>query len=80
MRQTITYELCTELRNFQHCVEASTVGLRPGEWPSTLEVAPAFGNGQPLLRANMEHTEEGELFAVNYRQLCGVLVLRIFND
>jgi hypothetical protein len=79
MHQAITYELCTELGDFRHCVEASTIGLRPGEWPQSLDVTKNFGNGMPLSRGEPE-MRDGELMAVNYRQVGGLICLRVFND
>jgi len=64
---------------FSHCVESSDLGLRPGEWPTWLNVDPKFGNGQPLRRTRViEHN--GELGAVVYRQRFGVLEVRVLND
>lgn len=76
---TINFELVTALGDFRHCVEASTLGLRPGEWPASLDVDPKFGNGQPLVRG-LAQWSDGELQAVEYHQALGVLILVVFND
>jgi hypothetical protein len=79
-KQLVSFAMCTEVGNFVQVVEASTLGLRPGEWPATLQCEPAFGNGRPLIRGDMERSSDGELVAVNYRQMFGVIGLRVFND
>lgn len=82
--QAITFDLCTEVGNYTHVLEASTLGLRPGQWPERLEVARTFGNGMPLVRIDAEWRTDSdgdrELVAVNYLQAAGVLRLRVFND
>jgi hypothetical protein len=78
-QQIITHELVTEVGDFVSVVEASTLGLRAGDWPERLSVHPKVGNGQPLVRDNAEFND-GELQAVNYRQQWGVLRVRVFND
>lgn len=78
-RQIITHELVTETGNFRSCVEASTLGLRAGEWPAYLDVAPGFGNGQQLVRKHHQ-IRDGELVAVDYTQIAGCLTVTIFND
>jgi hypothetical protein len=51
--------------------EASTLGLKPGEWPPTLPTS--LGNGQPFV---LTHADRG---AVIYKQQLGVLFLRVRN-
>lgn len=75
----ITYSLVTEVGDWTHVVEASTLGLSPGQWPDQLEVSPDFGNGQSLTRQGFE-SMNGELQSVIYRQALGILRVRVFND
>lgn len=75
----ITYELLTHVETYTHCCEASDLGLPPGHWPDQIEVSPKFGNGNVLLRGNPV-VRNGELALVEYRQIGGVLRVRIFND
>ena len=57
--------------------EASTLGLRPGEWPDRL---PSWiGNGRDLIKFN-DYVDEGDLIYVDYLQANGELTLRIYND
>lgn len=75
----IEFGLLTELGGFRHCVEASTLGLEPGQWPETLPAHRSLGNGQPLRRIAVE-TRDDEILSVDYRQVCGVIRVRVFND
>ncbi len=54
-------------------VEASDIGLAPGEWPDAIEV-PGIGNGQPFLHQLTTST------AVRYRQAFGCIDLLVYND
>lgn len=80
----ITYELVTHVALYTHCCEASDLGLRAGQWPEVIACDPKFGNGCPLVRADAEWRTDSdgdrELLAMNYRQVAGVMRLRVFND
>jgi len=52
--------------------EASTIGLRPGEWPHHLDTA--LGNGQPLIR----QYREGDGYL--YRQRGSDFQVYVIND
>lgn len=80
MIHKLTWALCTDAGDYVQVTEASTLGLRPGEWPPTLECDSKFGNGCRLIRGDTERNADGELVAVNYRQMFGVIGLRVFND
>lgn len=58
-------------------VEASDIGLRPGEWPRTIKTT--LGNGMILI-AQRREVREGDLLWVDYLQGNGCLWLRIYND
>jgi hypothetical protein len=81
MAKLISYDDVTPVTGtaFAHCVEASDLGLRPGEWPETLQVERKFGNGLSLYRHRVI-THGGELGAVVYRQTGGVLEVHVLND
>ena len=63
-----------------YTAEASTLLLKPGEWPSLFETS--LGNGQPLIRYSIQLDDEkgGELMWVTYKQVDSDLLLRVFND
>jgi hypothetical protein len=68
----ITHKMVTWTRNHEFVVEASSLGWRPGEWPTKADTN--MGNGLPFLLWSA--TENYRI----YRQANGVLVLRVFND
>jgi hypothetical protein len=47
--------------------------------PHTLHIAD-IGNGLPLFRMDYIIEDVDVLIAVDYRQHCGVITVRIFND
>lgn len=55
---------------------ASDLGWRPGDWPTTVETD--AGNGRPFHFVDVDLVDD--LVAVNYRQSCGCISLRVFND
>jgi len=67
----------TEYEPHKFEAEASALGLRPGEWPSTLLTD--VGNGQPFL-VSEKLRSWGETCAVIYRQQFGCCELVIHND
>lgn len=59
--------------------EASQIGLKPGEWPTSIETK--IGNGRPFRRMSKKMQDDGETIAwVTYIQEFGNCRLRIFND
>lgn len=58
-------------------VEASDIGLRPGEWPRTMDTT--LGNGIMLL-AQRREVRDGDLLWVDYWQGAGCIQLRVYND
>lgn len=77
---TITYDTPSigEYATHAFNAEASTIGLRPGEWPERLETT--MGNRMPLLRTSKRVDNDGDLLWVTYWQANGCISLRIFND
>src|SRR4051812_27304549 len=64
---------------FTHCTEASSIGLRAGQWPESIPVDPTFGNARPLGR-HQPRPLDGELVAVIYKQLPGCIYVPVLND
>lgn len=64
-----------ETRKF--CAEASTLGLKPGDWPRTIETD--MGNGMIFIAQHKE-VRDGDLLWVDYFQANGCITLKIFND
>lgn len=58
-------------------VEASDIGIRPGEWPKTIPTR--LGNGVAFIVQRSE-VRDGDLLWVDYRQGNGCLTLRVYND
>jgi len=54
--------------------EASTIGLRPGQWPQML-----IADGVRYFRWQMDRDNEGELRMVRYRAPGGKII-QVFND
>jgi hypothetical protein len=77
MAQMIYYKDVTEEEVHLFTVEASSLGLRAGEWPQKIETE--IGNRRPFIRTSKKVGDEGLLW-VTYRQDLGCVVLRIFND
>lgn len=63
-----------------YSVEASDLGLRPGEWPN--ELPTTMGNGQPFVKVGVMHSapDDNELVGVNYHQRGGSIALKVWND
>ena len=64
-----------ELHHFS--AEASTLGLKPGEWPNRIDTD--MGNEMPFL-FSLQKVVDGDLLWVDYRQGNGCIFLRIYND
>ena len=58
-------------------VEASDLGLKPGEFPQAIETT--LGNGMPFY-AYHTNAVEGDIIYVAYMQGNGCIQLRIYND
>lgn len=74
----LTTEHVTETAPHEFTGEASTLGMSPGHFPAMLKTD--LGNGLPLLRQRGERNRDGELVVVHYKQECGCVTLKIFND
>lgn len=61
-------------------VEASTLGLRPGEWPEMLQTKTKLGNGLPFVRKTKKLDSNGDLMHVRYLQAAGCVSIVVFND
>jgi hypothetical protein len=59
-----------------YVTEASTINLKPGQWPKLIETT--LGNGLPFVFQNFEG--EGDSRYAEYRQDFGVMYLQVFND
>lgn len=57
--------------------EASTLGLKPGEWPNRIDTD--MGNKMPFLFP-LPEVRDGDLLWVTYRQGNGCISLRVYND
>jgi hypothetical protein len=68
-----------ETERYTYTGEASSLGLPDNVWPATLHIAD-IGNGLPLFRMDYIIEDVDVLIAVDYRQHCGVITVRIFND
>lgn len=66
----------TEAKPHHFIAEASS--LRWNDFPLTLK-ADGGGNGMPLQLDSLER-RDGDLLWADYRQICGSLSLRVFND
>jgi hypothetical protein len=64
-----------ELHKF--CTEASSLGLKPGEWPNSFDTE--MGNKQPFIR-QQAIMHKGEFAGVAYRQQLGCITLHVLND
>ena len=60
----------------RYMAEASTLGLRPGEWPAQLSTS--LGDGEPFVFTSFERSADGEVTGACYVQ--GLVKLIIFND
>lgn len=77
----ITEQNASESKERRHhfYTEASDLGLRAGQWPTTIKTT--LGNGRPFIYQGSEYDASGEeLEGVMYRQSNGILTLMIFND
>ncbi len=75
----ITQESATEFEHMKFCIEASTLGIRPGQrMPQTLKTT--LGNRQPFCYSGVECDPEGEVIVWKYRQALGCISLNILND
>lgn len=66
------------LVNGQLVGEASTMGLKPGEWPTHISVVNDAGNGYLFMRGQADRSH-GELHGFNYVAQDGTRML-VVND
>lgn len=81
--KTITEHDVTHSGLNMYSVEASDLGLKPGEWPA--ELPTTMGNKQPFLRVGAmysgpDNDPDAELTSVNYHQRGGSIALKVWND
>lgn len=69
--------IVSEFEPHKFVAEASSLGLRPGEWPTL--IGTTLGNGRNFVRARSEE-RDGDLLWVVYLQTFGCIELKIFND
>ena len=67
------------IENMPHdfTAEASSLGIRPGQWPQVIETT--LGN-RNVFRYMFFHKENSDLSYCVYRQDLGCITLTIFND
>lgn len=58
-----------------HTIEASDLGLRPGHWPTTLQL-----NGWTWERTSCKRDEEGDLLYVRYCRRDNREAVLVYND
>jgi hypothetical protein len=58
--------------------EASDLGMRPGEWPITIQTD--LGNGLDFVIVDSTKDRDGGVLSVFYRQSGGCTTLKIFHD
>ena len=73
----LTREDCHEFETYRFSACASDIGLKAGDWPTSIETD--LGNGQPFLRQSKK-VDAGSLLWVTYAQALGCIFLRIYND
>ena len=66
-------------------VEASTIGLPPGEWPGVIDVVLAARGDEPempvsFVRESIDTDREGEVLSAFYATPLGSLGLIVVND
>jgi hypothetical protein len=68
-----------EPKTFRLLTEASTLGLRPGQWPTSVKVLSASGE---VRHFGIAHTQvvDDEILWVDYTSALGPMTLRVFND
>lgn len=57
--------------------EASTLGLRPGEYPNFLKTT--LGNGRNFVLKSAEYND-GDITVLRYEQHSGCISLHVYND
>jgi len=73
----ITNQNAHEVEVHKFSAFASDLGLKPGEWPASMQTT--LGNNMPLTVHHMEVRDE-DLVWVDYRQMFGCILVRVFND
>lgn len=77
MTVKITRKIVHENEPGKFSVDASELGLTPGEWPVKFETD--LGNGQQFVIAERK-VEDGDVLYVRYQQSYGKITLTVFND
>lgn len=75
----IARQSLTESDLHGYVAEASSLRLRPGQWPTTLCIA-GVGNEQPFALVEVARDDEGAVVEARYRQTLGIVTLTVFND
>lgn len=70
---------CPEVHPMHWSVEASTLGMRPGELPPA-SIQTDLGNEHPFLFESADVDRENEVTGWNYRQPESGLTLLVIND
>jgi hypothetical protein len=70
---TNTLEVCPN----RYVAEASTVGLRPGQWPTI--ITSKFDDCVNFILTKFERYQD-ELIAVRYESVQGDIIVTIYND
>lgn len=78
MTTKATHANCHEAEVHRFVAEASTLGLRPGEWPRAIDTD--LGNGRPFYATGATRDDEGGLIEVQYLQELGCITLHVLND
>ena len=60
--------------------EASTAGLRPGEWPEFIAVTDQANCGFLFQRSYKDFTDDGEFCGMHYRERSSNFRLLVIND
>ena len=49
-------------------------------FPAQFYLPNGIGNGQPMIRTDVQRAEDGTVEVVKYTQPCGIVDITIFND
>lgn len=77
--EMIVAELVMPSGIHEFSAEASSLQLRPGQWPESIETE--LGNGMPFMRSTKKLSADGsDLLYVRYMQGNGCVSLIVWND
>ena len=74
----VTHTLVTQTGPYSAAVDASDLGLRPGQFVGTLPTT--MGNKQPFVFVRYHADADGDYLSSTYRQTAGCLELVVWND